>query len=432
LSACINKEEANVVEKYKLKEEEIKYKGYLSPIQTKTFELEVSKLRVSNGDNVAAGDVLTELDQKVKEEINRLTKEKQQTEAELGQIDQKLSDIKKGNYSISSELTSEVETLKESIKSQAIMIQELELNLEETKSNYEMEKNNYNRKLNQNKTDINTLNVKIQKLKSSNQDINLVADEIATVENEIKLLDRDNKEIEASLASLEQTYKFNETRISQSLQSAKENKATYEGKYNNIVTGNTQDPSVKVIVLQLEEEKNVKQENINEINKTITATQEESLVVAPFDGQIIIAAGQVVLQGTSYQFVFEATENQVDEVKVLQNLQLQYKAKMVGNLTFNSIKYNEEISVKGQAPIYSMFYDINATSDYKPMRSSTAYMVFKQGITIPEEYLGKTENKYYVLIGGKKKLVKIEKLNNQYIVIEGAKKGDIIEKVVNG
>jgi hypothetical protein len=105
---------------------------------------------------------------------------------------------------------------------------------------------------------------------------------------------------------------------------------------------------------------------------------------------------------------------------------------MVGNLTFNSIKYNEEISVKGQAPIYSMFYDINATSDYKPMRSSTAYMVFKQGITIPEEYLGKTENKYYVLIGGKKKLVKIEKLNNQYIVIEGAKKGDIIEKVVNG
>jgi multidrug efflux pump subunit AcrA (membrane-fusion protein) len=432
LSACINKEEASVVEKYKLKEEEIKFKGYLSPIQTKTLDLEESKLLVKNGDQVVAGDMLTKIDDKTKAELDGLEKKLQRIEAELGSFDKNISEIKKGNYSISSDLSTEVETLKESIQSQDYVIQELELNLEEIKFSYETEKNNFNRKLSQNKTDINSLNSRLEKLKSSSQDANLIAEEVTGINNEVKLLDRECKELEASLATLEQTYKYNESRTRQTLQNTISTKGTYEEKYQNILKGNSQDPSVKAAIQQFEEEKKVIQENLDEIKKERDTLREESQIFAPFDGQIIVSDGNVVIQGSKYQFIFDATEKQMDEVKQLDSLQLEYKSKIIGKLAYHSSKYNEEISVKGQVPYYSMVFEIDSNSDYKPMRNATAFMVYKKGITIPDEYLGKNKEQYYVLIKGKQKAVKIEKLDKQYILIDGAKKGDVLEKVVNG
>lgn len=432
LSACINKEEATVVEKYKLKEEEIKFKGYLSPIQTKTLDLEESKLLVRNGDQVVTGDMLTKIDEKTKAELDEFEKKQQQMEVELGSFDKNISEIKKGHYSISSDLSTEVGTLKESIHSQDYMVQELELNLEEIKFSYETEKSNFNRKLSQNKTDINSLNGRLEKLKSSSQDANLVAEEVTGISNEIKLLDRECKELEASLAALEQTYKYNESRTRQTLQNTISTKGSYEERYQNILKGNTQDPSVKAAIQQFEEEKKVIQENLNEIKKEMDSLREESLIVAPYDGQIIVSDGNVVIQGSEYQFLFDATEKQLDEVKQLEGLQLEYKSKIIGKLTYHSSKYNEEISVKGQVPYYSMVFEIDPNSDYKPMRNATAFMVYKKGITIPDEFLGKNKDQYYVMINGKQKAVKIEKLDKQYILIEGAKKGDILEKVVNG
>lgn len=431
LSACINKEEASVVEKYQLKEEEIKFKGYLSPIQTKTLDLEESKLLVKNGDQVVAGDMLTKIDDKTKAELDGLEKKQQQMEVELGSFDKNIAEIKKGHYSISSDLSTEVETLKESIHSQDYVIQELELNLQEIKFSYETEKSNFNRKLTQNKTDINSLNSRLEKLKASSQDANLIAEEVTGINNEIKLLDRECKELEASLAALEQTYKYNESRTRQTLQNTISTKGSYEEKYQNIIKGNSKDPSVMAALQQFEEERKVIQENLDEIKKEMDTLREESQIAAPFDGQIIVTNGNVVIQGSKYHFLFDATEKQLDEVKQLDSLQLEYKSKIIGKLTYHSSKYNEEISVNGQVPYYSMVFEIDSTSDYKPMRNATAFMVYKKGITIPDEYLGKNKDNYYVLIKGKKRNVKVEKLDTQYILIEGAKKGDILEKVVN-
>ncbi|MDQ0231661.1 hypothetical protein [Metabacillus malikii] len=435
LSACVNKEVANGVEQYELKEEEIKYKGYLSPTQTKIIDVEESKLIVKNGNQVKEGEVLTEMDEKVEKEVQALIEKRKKVEGEIAQLDKNISEIKKGNYSVSPELSSEVEGMQESLHSQDYIVEELELNLEEINYNYKAEKENLNRSLNENNNELTNLKHELETLRANRIEASETEHEaIMTIESEIKSLEQENEEIKENLQTLEQTYKFNEARTKQSLQNSKESKGLYEKKYQNIKSGNTNDPSVKAVILQLEEEKKSKQDSIEELNKTIASYEEESMDVAPFDGQIsITSTGQVAIHSNVYQFVFNATERQIEEVQNLKPLHLKYQSEVVGELTYQTMAYNEELSTQGQTPIYKMLYDIKPTSKYKPIYHATAYMVHTSEIHIPQEYVGTDEdNKHFVLINGKKKNVKVEKVEDDYLLIEGAEAGDVIEKVVDG
>lgn len=172
-----------------------------------------------------------------------------------------------------------------------------------------------------------------------------------------------------------------------------------------------------------------------EARAALTVAEEELRTLrgaAPFDGVIAVRDGEVWVHSTQSTFVYTATEAQVEALSSADQLDLRVKGETVGTLRVASTIHDPEASTGPTSPRYAMRFDVVADPSFKPRDRSTASMTSSQGqLGIPEDYLGKDTDGYFVLRQGVRTPVEVGKDPQGQFVLTGGSlhAGDSIEKV---
>ncbi len=154
---------------------------------------------------------------------------------------------------------------------------------------------------------------------------------------------------------------------------------------------------------------------------------------APWDGTVSIEGGTVSLQSTAYTFVYTATEEQVDLLSGQDAPELHVRSTRVAALRLASVNYSPTETTNPQSPRYQLTYEVvDPVSGFVPRDHGSASLTYAgTGLVVPEAYLGRDGDDYFVLSDGVRVPVRVEKDDTgQFVLTDGGlHAGDVIQKV---
>ncbi|MFZ1410087.1 MAG: hypothetical protein WAS07_01350 [Micropruina sp.] len=155
-------------------------------------------------------------------------------------------------------------------------------------------------------------------------------------------------------------------------------------------------------------------------------------VKAPFAGVVTLTAGEVWINSAATSFVYVATEDQLDSVAAQTSLELRVKGTAVGTLKLASSSYDAEATTSAASPRYRLLFDVKASADFTPRDHGTASATFQgTNLAVPSAFLGHDSEGDFVLVGGERRAVTVEKdaLGQLVLTSGGLTAGDVIQQV---
>lgn len=151
--------------------------------------------------------------------------------------------------------------------------------------------------------------------------------------------------------------------------------------------------------------------------------------VAPFDAQVEISQGMMTFYSEEMQFIFQASEKQMQSLRQTSDPLYVRVLDGYGKLTLESILYDVETSVLGENPNYKMTYNIEWYQNPVGLLYGNSGVMLEVGaIKVPKDYVLEEDGKYYVIKDGDKIEVIVENKVDYWIVHEGVMVDDILQR----
>lgn len=154
---------------------------------------------------------------------------------------------------------------------------------------------------------------------------------------------------------------------------------------------------------------------------------------AAWDGTISIDGDAVSLLSTAYTFVYTATEEQVDLLSAQKAPALQIRSTQVASLELASVNYSPSATTNPQSPRYELTYDVvQPGAGFAPRDHGSASLVYSSTqLVVPEAYLGRDGEDYYVVKDGVHVPVQVEKDTTGQFVLANTQlnAGETIQRV---
>jgi len=460
ICGCQSKENSKVTS-YKVQVVSDGYKGYFrSKIITK-FSYDNLDLLYSTGDYIQAGEVIAELKKPQLDELEKLYTKKNLYESKLNEISKRLNELLNGDIQNATEIKDQLDEITETIDNYKYEMQQNNFDVNEANSEYQKDIEDLDREIEKKEIQLTILNESIAEkqanvetliadLEKYNSDdvlditqdemvenekyieelysqINILNDEISTTKNEIVEI---TEEIEQLNSNKEyRMISFNSTidKLELNDENTKNSLKKYEEIYKQISSADTSNSTIINLLNSMKETKETYEETINSLIQQINDFEKQR-IVSDFAGQIEVLDDVAIVYSQEVQFIFEATERQMNELTQLDNLTTM-KYNKTGILSPNATIYDSESSELGRTSYFKMIYDIMWDDELQiNLNGTTGVMTTPEKIIIPDEYLFTDSNdNYYVVISGKKVRVTANKYNEGWEILDGISEGDLLD-----
>ncbi len=155
-------------------------------------------------------------------------------------------------------------------------------------------------------------------------------------------------------------------------------------------------------------------------------------VTASFDGTVTAVDGTVWILSRQASLIYLATQEQVDAITGAKEPRLLVRGLEVGSLRLTSVIYSDEATTSDSSPRYEMTFEVVAEETFAPREHSSASLTYRtDDLAVPDGYLGRDTDGYFVLREGQRVSVQVEKdAQGQFILRTGdLRAGDRIERV---
>lgn len=167
----------------------------------------------------------------------------------------------------------------------------------------------------------------------------------------------------------------------------------------------------------------------NEVVTNVANGSGEKPKVAPFDAQVEISHGMMTFYSEELQFVFRASEKQMQSLRQTPETLYVRALEGYGKLTLESVLYDAETSVLGEIPNYKMTYNIEWYQNPIGLLYGNSGVMLESGdIKVPKDCVFEEDGNYYVIKDGNKVNVVVENKVDYWIVHEGVMVDDILQR----
>ncbi len=154
---------------------------------------------------------------------------------------------------------------------------------------------------------------------------------------------------------------------------------------------------------------------------------------APWPGTVVSREGGVWLDSATSDFVYVATERQVDELVGAADLQVAAGGQQIATTSSPSVAYNSEATTSPASPRFTLRFPLTMVDAEYVARDHATASIRKSGthVIVPADFLGHDEHGTFVRRGGERVAVEIAKDSSGNNVVVGGEVavGDRVEKV---
>lgn len=377
ISACGKTEEKHK-KTFEIKSSREIYMGKLNPsvVEKIDYNSSLYNLEVKNGDRIKKGDVVLQPNEfKITKDLDDLALQMniEEIRNKVDDIQSQLNSLKNEDLSAFSDLENELKLMKNEREEVESAIDDLKSSINEKKINYYYQR-----------------------------------DELTGL--------GDNRGLE----KLDALYKLSKDRDESKLASMRDKYAILNGKIDGFFDSRL----MKSKISGLED---ILRDNEHKIQaysekKEDIGTQK---VYSKNAGIVDIKEGYVNIYSEDYLFVLNTNPHNIEKFGLKdKSFTLQYNGCEVGKLSYAYCLPSESEN------LYNIYFNIEKKLDVEFFVNSFAYMLGREKVLIPKEFIGKDENdKHYVLRDNKKHFVDVNLIDKEYELVKGLEVGDQIEEV---
>lgn len=461
------------------------YKGYFVSKDIRTLSVDGLAIQKANGDYVRKGDLIADLTDSDQKEVDALKAKLAAYNQKLDALNTRLEKLLSGDSSGNTDIQEELSDISDSIRELKFEMQQNQLDRSDTNLSYQKDiadldaqiarKEERNQELAQlladaevqleallaepapeetqtesesaadSPADVQNADSDSSGGESSEEESSgkaELSEESSEAEDPVLLLqtkmeswrtERSENEAELSQLYADRDYRIRNygteiDKLSLTDKSNSEALKKYEKLYQQLSTASSSNSTIASLISSFEDSKETYQETLHEITQQI-ADYENRRIIAPYDAQLEIQDQSATLYSDALQFVFKATERQMEALKAEKNLTVR-KAENIGSLTPDTVMYDSASSELGGTVYFKMIYDVKWDETTERILNGTSGSLYTEGaMLVPDSYIEEDADRQYVVIDGQRKEIKAEKTSEGWCVSSGLKEGDMLEQV---
>lgn len=422
------KDSDSSLEQYEVTGTEYIYEGYINPTSVESYDLSLYTPTVNSGDFVDVNQVIATKNDDFDSKISSIQKQIDSYEDQISELEAQVSDLENGDFTDEVSLNEEYKELQYSIEEAKRAVSSAQVSKEAIEISYNNNYTQYKNTYDANITKISSLNQQLSSLLNNVEAADTadaagtdIAEAINDMKAQISTLESENNTILQNIDYLKKTYENDINSANLIVQSAQANLNKLTEQYANYVTGS----SITERLNSKKDELENLSGQVTELNEQLNTYLEESEeILADFAGMAVIDNLQLHLYSINYEFLYVATQSQVELLQQINQAYLSYNNEIVGLLTYSHYQPGEE---KGN---YDVIYTIETDQEKASfLPYAIADLVYRNDVYIPDNYIDQNDTGYYVIMDGEITYVDVKLDNGQYLLLEGVSVGDVIDKI---
>ena len=401
-----------------------RFKGSFVSESVTTVACEGLRLLKENGDRVKKGNIIAELSDEDIQAVELLKQKRDSCQQKLDKLSRQLEQLASGDGAGCTELRQQLNAAADSVQAMQTQLQESSLARSEAELSYQQDMEEISLGIAKNETRIAELDALLETAYT-------LPDE--TREKQVTLWENERAGCAAELESLDfrRSYRssnYEQTLARIALTDSSTNAALEKNEqlYRQLAGADPANPTVAALVASADEAKESCQSMLCDLDRQI-AQYGEQRIVAEYDGQLAVNGSTVTLYSDALQFVFRATEKQMETLSAQPDLRVETGTGS-GTLQNSTVLCENAGADPGGTVYFRMVFDV--TWEQQPeqiMNGSTGVLVTPPVILVPEKYLSFTDGVSYATVNGTKTPVDAEKTAEGWLIRSGIRAGDTLQ-----